>query len=980
MKKISLLFLIVLGLWSNANAQNPNQSRSGRNLIPNEQTMQTINAAEYIFEGEILEDKSYYNKDSSKMYTSNKVKVNAVYKGNLTEGQIVEQIEEGGTIGLDERVNRHGISVGYREPYILFCKKLTKLPVPNQAYNLPVKMSYVNNRSCLEYADESDITMFGLNHIGFKTKEDVESLLLKVPGVSIPQKKQAEVLIESKPPAEPIFWDFTPNVQTIKTINAADYIFEGEKIESRSYYNKDSSKIYTSTKVKVHTIYKGNLNEGQIIELIGEGGRIGIDVRVSMHRPATGLRNPYILFCKKINTLPVPNEGYRLSVKVSYVNNLSYLVYGGGKGTAMHGFNDIGFRTRASLDSLLLKIPGVTFLKKKVQTTPSLNLQQSKAPSFEDFMAMQNKRATIAKANLNALRTQPKVKLKAATATSSTVTPTQLILTLTNDSIKTENGYQYYQFDVTASANNSTTYYQNSIIRLNYDTIAFGSNIATTSGALTLSRGTGFAATEYAVHQYNVNRSRINISLNDTAVNATSGNRTPLTTSPIQLFRVKIKISNCAVKPNFIIAEQSFTSGLSWYNLSATANPHDGSNTIFYDSTTYINNLTNSLCPTISDFSPKKIHSGNNELLTITGTGFGTTQGNVLFKNADVRGDTLLKGLDNVYVKPGGWTDTKIEVYVPSIVTENSDINEPDPGAGSGTFKVVKANGAEAVTSTPLDIEYAFLNVGDGTTDNPFDILHLAKINCINGLVFTLDTSFQAYPDAVATVQKAANDWANVLGITVAIEKNATNQIVYANGASTPNKKVIYFDRNYSGTAETSTIGNKVGSGSSSKYYRTDSDIRIAHPDIKNWHFTTNDDLPAFKRDFYECITHEMGHAIGLNHDVDIATGNGTKEVMYYAVVYYGTVITANQRINLNNYGARTVAGGKAKIAKDKAKTWATTIVATLGTPNPTPPTITTSGSATICQGGSVTLTSSSVSGNVWSNGATTQYYGYGIG
>ncbi|MBD3583515.1 Calx-beta domain-containing protein [Flavobacterium selenitireducens] len=42
-------------------------------------------------------------------------------------------------------------------------------------------------------------------------------------------------------------------------------------------------------------------------------------------------------------------------------------------------------------------------------------------------------------------------------------------------------------------------------------------------------------------------------------------------------------------------------------------------------------------------------------------------------------------------------------------------------------------------------------------------------------------------------------------------------------------------------------------------------------------------------------------------------------------------------------------------------------------TPAPAAPTVTVSGATTFCQGGSVTLTSSSATGNTWSNGATTQ-------
>jgi hypothetical protein len=201
MKKTSFILLVLCALLSTINAQTPT-SIYGFSLLPNEQTMQSINAGEYIFEGEKIDAKSYYNSDSSKIYTSIKVKVNAIYKGNLTEGEVIELIVEGGTIGLDERVNRHGgPGTGMRSPYILFCKKLAKLPVSNQAYNLPVKISYVNSRSYLVYG-EYELKMLGLNNIGFKTKQDVENLLLKVPGVTLPQKKQVEVQVESKPQAD----------------------------------------------------------------------------------------------------------------------------------------------------------------------------------------------------------------------------------------------------------------------------------------------------------------------------------------------------------------------------------------------------------------------------------------------------------------------------------------------------------------------------------------------------------------------------------------------------------------------------------------------------------------------------------------------------------------------------------------------------------------------------------------------------------
>jgi hypothetical protein len=57
-------------------------------------------------------------------------------------------------------------------------------------------MSYVNSRSYLVYGDDSDLEMYGLNYIGFKTKQDVENLLLKVPGVILPKKSTRPIPVK----------------------------------------------------------------------------------------------------------------------------------------------------------------------------------------------------------------------------------------------------------------------------------------------------------------------------------------------------------------------------------------------------------------------------------------------------------------------------------------------------------------------------------------------------------------------------------------------------------------------------------------------------------------------------------------------------------------------------------------------------------------------------------------------------------------
>ncbi len=63
----------------------------------------------------------------------------------------------------------------------------------------------------------------------------------------------------------------------------------------------------------------------------------------------------------------------------------------------------------------------------------------------------------------------------------------------------------------------------------------------------------------------------------------------------------------------------------------------------------------------------------------------------------------------------------------------------------------------------------------------------------------------------------------------------------------------------------------------------------------------------------------------------------------------------------------------KAEVTNASSQTAETNEIAVTVNPTPTTPTITAGGPTTFCAGGSVQLTSSSASGNVWSNGSTTQ-------
>jgi hypothetical protein len=196
MKKNYFILALLCQLLSTITAQTETTIR-GYSLIPNEETMQLLNSAEYIFEGVKTEWKCYYNADSSKIYTSSKTLVEKVYKGNLVEGQIVEQIREGGLVGNDFQEGR-GPKLGYKHSYIFLCKKTIYTPLTNQGYDVPVKLSLVGEKGYLDYAGIRDFEMFGLNHRCFKTKKDFEDLLLKVEGNTLSKKSTDSTTTEPK--------------------------------------------------------------------------------------------------------------------------------------------------------------------------------------------------------------------------------------------------------------------------------------------------------------------------------------------------------------------------------------------------------------------------------------------------------------------------------------------------------------------------------------------------------------------------------------------------------------------------------------------------------------------------------------------------------------------------------------------------------------------------------------------------------------
>ena len=101
--------------------------------------------------------------------------------------------------------------------------------------------------------------------------------------------------------------------------------------------------------------------------------------------------------------------------------------------------------------------------------------------------------------------------------------------------------------------------------------------------------------------------------------------------------------------------------------------------------------------PVITELDPPKIASGDWKELTIKGTGFGATTGQVWWTDEDTTplAWSLFSSGWTGYLQ--SWTDTEIRIIVPS-------------NAGTGKIKVVTAGLEEVFSPQPLKILYNFLN------------------------------------------------------------------------------------------------------------------------------------------------------------------------------------------------------------------------------------------------------------------------------
>lgn len=305
--------------------------------------------------------------------------------------------------------------------------------------------------------------------------------------------------------------------------------------------------------------------------------------------------------------------------------------------------------------------------------------------------------------------------------------------------------------------------------------------------------------------------------------------------------------------------------------------------------------------PTGITFSPTTISAGTGSVLTIQGSGFGSTQGKVGFRDSDTAGSPFFDALDTHVLS---WSDNLITVEVPVILANDVNI---DGTAGTGNIRVTNSDGSSNTSSAVLSISYSEINVsgdfGRGDGFKSYQTQHHNN-NGSGGYTWIMENDFfneLTHADAPDAFLRAFNNWRCETKVNWEISNTFTNTSIISTS-----ENIISFD--YDGTDSeldagilgTCTYGFS-GSVCSSGIVWYVTDIDIVFDRETNWYFGTGDITNKF--DFETVALHELGHGHQLGHVIN------TSNVMHFSISdeSINTILDTNSIMGANDVQTRSV-------------------------------------------------------------------------
>lgn len=261
------------------------------------------------------------------------------------------------------------------------------------------------------------------------------------------------------------------------------------------------------------------------------------------------------------------------------------------------------------------------------------------------------------------------------------------------------------------------------------------------------------------------------------------------------------------------------------------------------------------MMPSISSFSPTFISAGTGDVLTINGSGFGSTPGLVRFINSNTGSPFSVDASDIT-----SWSDNLITVIVPSTTASGGC-------AGTGPITVVDASSNSTTSSTNLTVTFGYTNfIYSGSKVGA----KLVNVNGMGGMTYTLSTTLcnSSQQDAVNAVGRALREWRCVSGVNWRLSTSTTS----VNSESSDGISVITYDVGSplpGGVLGRATSYYSACSSGGGLHWRvTEVDINMRQSGV-TWYFCDSPVVPGGQFDFQSVVFHEFGHGHQLQHIVD---------------------------------------------------------------------------------------------------------------
>ncbi len=463
-----------------------------------------------------------------------------------------------------------------------------------------------------------------------------------------------------------------------------------------------------------------------------------------------------------------------------------------------------------------------------------------------------------------------------------------LNLDIANERITRIGSNNWFEFDVMVSSNNSSLFFDNCLMRIQYSSAAFGSNVVAGSNVV-ITRAAAYNTTTYINPQsFAIDQASTVIGIPLGTANTPTLNRAALSTIPQLMLTIRMKILNCGNNVNINFTDQLTTSNLSL--LAPAANtPITSTLVTGFNNTNYTGNITDNACEPIINSFTNFVAAGIKRTITIDGKYFGNIKGvgTVIFRNADKGSAYPL----NSGVNSGGiqaydvvsWNHNKIIIRLPSLIDSayyNELVNNlPTPVGplpitpGSGKFMVKNFTAYTKESSSGINIPYAIAQYAE-----PFPVYRKVnvKLASLNGTGYKIQLHpnlVTAFPNAKAVVRRVMKDWACATGV---------NWYLGADTAvATPLQDKISVINTGSFTALQKTHPDirSCLSGTVNTYYLRSFDIEVKQvPSFGTWQVDTIGNLAANAYDFRAVMSHEFGHGLLVQHNND-----SIGDIMWYA-------------------------------------------------------------------------------------------------